>query len=104
MPELSRADALGATNKPLLRVHTAGSVGGSTAVVASHLVQSRQFERVLTVAYEKQSEGNAQWGLAGGRSGRLGAGGYFGPWIRAYITQFHLAEHIGLEVDGRYRV
>ena len=39
MPELYLADALGAVGKPMLRVHTAGSVGGSTAVVASHLVQ-----------------------------------------------------------------
>ncbi|HJC29779.1 MAG TPA: thiolase domain-containing protein, partial [Candidatus Dietzia intestinipullorum] len=31
MPELMMADALGAVGKPLLRVHTAGSVGGSTA-------------------------------------------------------------------------
>src|SRR5215472_16323146 len=31
MPELYLADALGAGGKPMLRVHTAGSVGGSTA-------------------------------------------------------------------------
>src|SRR4030088_1403487 len=35
MPELFLADALGANGKPLLRVHTAGSVGGSTANVAT---------------------------------------------------------------------
>ena len=34
MPELFLAEALGAAGKPLLRVHTAGSVGGSTAIVA----------------------------------------------------------------------
>ena len=38
MPELYLADALGAVGKPMLRVHTAGSVGGSTAIVASQLV------------------------------------------------------------------
>ena len=69
MPELSMADALGAAGKPILRVHTAGSVGGSTAIVASNLVRTGQHRRVLTVAYEKQAEGNAQWGLAGGKSG-----------------------------------
>src|SRR4029079_13817438 len=31
MPELFLAESLGAAGKPLLRVHTAGSVGGSTA-------------------------------------------------------------------------
>ena len=30
MPELYLADALGAAGKPMFRVHTAGSVGGST--------------------------------------------------------------------------
>ena len=40
MPELFLADALGAVGKPILRVHTAGSVGGSTAIVASHLVSA----------------------------------------------------------------
>ena len=35
MPELFLADSIGAAGKPLLRVHTAGSVGGSTAIVAS---------------------------------------------------------------------
>ena len=31
MPELYLTDALGCNGKPMLRVHTAGSVGGSTA-------------------------------------------------------------------------
>ena len=38
------------TNKPLIRVHTAGSVGGSTAIVAASLVQSGKYRRVLTMA------------------------------------------------------
>ena len=64
MPELFLADALGAAGKPMIRVHTAGSVGGSTAIVAAHLVQAGIHERVLTVAFEKQSEGNAMWALS----------------------------------------
>ncbi|MEX2393066.1 MAG: thiolase domain-containing protein, partial [Actinomycetota bacterium] len=48
MPEIYLADALGAAGKSIFRVHTAGSVGGSTAVVASHLVSSGVKERVLT--------------------------------------------------------
>lgn len=74
-PELFLADALGGAGKPMLRVHTAGSVGGSTFIVASHLIESGVHENVLALSWEKQSEGNAQWGLAGGRSGGLGAGG-----------------------------
>ena len=86
MPELYLADALGAVGKPMLRVHTAGSVGGSTAIVASQLVQAGIHpERVLTVAFEKQSESEAMWALSMPiRSSRpcAGAGGYFAPHIR----------------------
>jgi acetyl-CoA C-acetyltransferase len=64
MPELYLADALGANGKPMLRVHTAGSVGGSTAIVAASYVQSGVFKRVLTVSFEKQSESNAMWALS----------------------------------------
>jgi acetyl-CoA C-acetyltransferase len=66
MPELSLADALGAVGKPIHRVHTAGSVGASTAISACTLVESGMYERVLTVCYEKQSDGNATWALGGG--------------------------------------
>jgi acetyl-CoA C-acetyltransferase len=64
MPELYLADALGAVGKPMLRVHTAGSVGGSTALVAANLVAARVHRTVLTLAFEKQSESNAMWGLS----------------------------------------
>lgn len=64
MPELFLADALGAAGKPMFRVHTAGSVGGSTALVASQLVQAGIHSRALTVAFEKQSESEAMWALS----------------------------------------
>ncbi|MBM3675999.1 MAG: thiolase domain-containing protein [Actinobacteria bacterium] len=99
MPELYLADALGATGKPMLRVHTAGSVGGSTAIVAAKLVMAGIHERVLTVAFEKQSESNATWGLTVEMpfSAPLvaGAGGYFAPLIRAYIRRSGAPSHIG---------
>lgn len=95
MPEVYLADALGAAGKPIMRVHTAGSVGGSTAVVATHLIQSGIWERVLTVAFEKQSEGDTTWGLGGGRSGSVGAGGYFAPHIRSYIQRSGAPDYVG---------
>ncbi len=95
MPELYLADALGAAGKPIMRVHTAGSVGGSTAVVATHLVQSGAHERVLTVAFEKQSEGDTNFAFSSGRSGGVGAGGYFAPHIRAYIERSGAPDYIG---------
>lgn len=86
MPELFMADAMGATGKPLIRVHTAGSVGGSTGVVAASLVQSGKYRRVLALAWEKQSESNAMWALSipvpFTKPVGAGAGGYFAPHVR----------------------
>ncbi len=83
MPELFMADAVGATGKPLIRVHTAGSVGGSTAIVAASLVQSGKYKRVLTMAWEKQSESNAMWALSHSgavhQAGRCGCGWLLRP-------------------------
>jgi acetyl-CoA C-acetyltransferase len=102
MPELFLADALGASGKPILRVHTAGSVGGSTAVVAASLVQAGIHERVLTVAFEKQSESNAMWALTISVPFNVavvaGAGGYFAPLIRAYIRRSGAPEDTGIRV------
>jgi acetyl-CoA C-acetyltransferase len=104
MPELYFADALGATGKPIMRVHTAGSVGGSTAVVASHLIHGRVHERVLTVAFEKQSEGDTTWSFSAGRSGSVGAGGYFAPHVRAYIERSKAPADIGAMVAVKDRL
>ncbi len=103
MPELYLADALGAAGKPIMRVHTAGSVGGSTAIVAAHLVQSGVRRKVLTIAFEKQSEGDTTWALGGGRSGGVGAGGYFAPHIRAYIARSKAPEYVGWMVAVKDR-
>jgi acetyl-CoA C-acetyltransferase len=94
-PELYLSDALGATGKPMFRVHTAGSVGATTAIVAASHVTTGKHERVLAVAFEKQSEGNAQFALGSGRGASLGAGGAFAPFIRAYIQRSGAPEHIG---------
>ena len=103
-PEYFLADALGASGKPLLRVHTAGSVGASTFIAAAHMVRSGKFERVLAVAWEKQSEGNAQWGLSGARSRGTGAGGYFAPWLKTYISESKAPDHIGWLVAVKDRL
>ncbi|HEY3711087.1 MAG TPA: thiolase domain-containing protein [Amycolatopsis sp.] len=107
MPELFLADAIGATGKPLLRVHTAGSVGGSTALVAASLVQAGIHRRVLTVAFEKQSESNAMWGLSILPPFQMpvgaGAGGYFAPHVRSYIRRSGAPEHIGAIVAAKDR-
>ncbi len=102
MPELYLADALGAVGKPMFRVHTAGSVGGSTAIVAQDLVAGGIHERVLTVAFEKQSESEAMWALSVSLPFQppmhAGAGGYFAPHIRSYMARTHAPDHIGILV------
>jgi acetyl-CoA C-acetyltransferase len=102
MPELYLADALGCVGKPMLRVHTAGSVGGSTALVAASLVEARIHRRVLTVAFEKQSESEAMWALTLPIPFQpplvAGAGGYFAPHIRAYMRRSGAPDHIGVLV------
>ena len=108
MPELYLADALGASGKPMLRVHTAGSVGGSTAVVASHLVQAGIHQRVLTVAFEKQSESDVMWALAPKIPFSMpivaGAGGYFAPHIREYIRRSSAPDTTGIKVAVKDRI
>ena len=96
---LDEIDAIGAAGKPLLRVHTAGSVGGSTAIVAASLVQAGIHNKVLTVAYEKQSESNAMWALSVpipfNMPVHAGAGGYFAPHVRSYIRRSGAPNHVG---------
>ena len=107
MPELFLAEALGAAGKPLLRVHTAGSVGGSTAIVAASLVQAGVHRKVLTVAYEKQSESNAMWALSVPLPFNMpvhaGAGGYFAPHVRSYIRRSDAPTHVGAIVAAKDR-
>lgn len=108
MPELYLTDALGGNGKPVIRVHTAGSVGGSTAIVAANYVQSGRYNRVLTVTFEKQSESNATWAL----SPRMpfvphvnaGAGGFFAPYMRQYMETYKAPDHIGCMVAVKDRL
>jgi acetyl-CoA C-acetyltransferase len=107
MPELYLADALGAAGKPVLRVHTAGSVGGATGIVAANLVQAGVHSRVLAVAFEKQSESNAMWALSiqppFSAPVLAGAGGYFAPHIRSYLRRSGAPGHIGAMVAAKDR-
>ncbi len=107
MPELYLADSLGAVGKPLLRVHTAGSVGGATGIVATSLAEAGVHRRVLAVAFEKQSESNAMWALSIAPPFSMplvaGAGGYFAPHVRAYIRRSGAPRHIGAMVAVKDR-
>lgn len=106
-PEQFLAGALGAHLKPLIRVHTAGSVGASTAISAVTHVASGLYDRVLTVAFEKQSEGNAMWALSPNMPFTTpmvaGAGGFFAPYCRAYIARTGAPPHIGPMIAANAR-
>ncbi len=108
MPELFLHDAIGGAYKPMLRVHTAGSVGGSTGIVAASLVQAGIHDRVLCVAYEKQSESNATWALSISMPFAVatvaGAGGFFAPLIRGYIRRSGAPEDTGIRVAVKDRL
>ena len=108
MPELFLADALGATGKPLFRVHTAGSVGGSTAIVAASHIESGVHERVLTIGWEMQSCSEAMWALSFPLPFQqqlvAGAGGYFAPFIREYVRRSKAPDDIGILVALKDRL
>jgi acetyl-CoA C-acetyltransferase len=108
MPEGYLAEALGAVGKPLFRVHTAGSVGGSTAIVAASHVQSGVHERVLTIGWEMQSCSEAMWALSFPLPFQqqlvAGAGGYFAPFIREYVRRSGAPDDIGILVALKDRL
>ena len=108
MPEGYLAEALGAVGKPLVRVHTAGSVGGSTAIVAAGHIQSGVHERVLTIGWEMQSCSEAMWALSFPLPFQqqlvAGAGGYFAPFIREYMRRSGAPDDIGILVALKDRL
>jgi len=108
MPELYLADALGAVGKPIIRVHTAGSVGGSTSVVATHHISSGWFERVLAISFEKQSESEAMWALTPYSpfepTVAAGAGGWYSPLSRSYMMRSNAPEHVGCVIATKDRL
>jgi len=101
-PEQYLADAIGAVGKPLMRISTAGSVGGHTAIQGAHLVRAGIHERVLVVSYTKESEGDINWAVQGGgipftSPFVAGPGGYFCLHIRDYIRRAKAPSHIGIK-------
>lgn len=108
-PEHYLADALGAVGKPIMRISTAGSVGGHSAIQAAHMIQAGVFRTVLCVAYAKESEGDINWAVNGGgmpfQSPLVaGPGGYFSLHIRDYIRRSNAPSHIGIEVAYKNRL
>ncbi len=66
LPELWMTDWMGARNKPLLRVTTGGTTGGTVAIAGYYAVTSGLpgIDTVLAIAFEQQSQGDTSKGLA----------------------------------------
>ena len=66
IPELWMTDWMGARNKPLLRVTTGGTTGGTVAISGYYSVAAGLpgVDTVLAVAFEQQSQGDTSTGLA----------------------------------------
>ena len=78
MPELWGGGYWGAYQKPLLRITTGGTTGGSVAQGAYYAVASGLYDTVMAIAFEKQSDGDTTIGLSsvalGDVAGLLGLG------------------------------
>ena len=66
LPELWMTDAIGATNKPFMRVTTGGTTGGTVAICGYYNVTAGLpgVDTVLAIAFEQQSQGDTATGLA----------------------------------------
>jgi acetyl-CoA C-acetyltransferase len=66
MPELWMTDWMGARNKPLMRVTTGGTTGGTVAICGYYTVTAKLpgIDTVLAIAFEQQSQGDTAKGLA----------------------------------------
>jgi acetyl-CoA C-acetyltransferase len=63
LPELWGAGHWGAYRKPVLRITTGGTTGGSVGHGAFYAVSSGLFDTVIAIAFEKQSDGDSTIGL-----------------------------------------
>ena len=66
LPELWMTDWVGARNKPLMRVTTGGTTGGSVGIAGYYSVTAGLpgIDTVLAIAFEQQSQGDTSVGLA----------------------------------------
>lgn len=93
-PENWIAPALGAAGKPVMRIHTGGTVGASTTIAGYYHVVSGMYDVVLAVAYQKLSDGVAQYGLSAcydplwDRDFACGAPGLAGLQARQYLSRY----------------
>jgi acetyl-CoA C-acetyltransferase len=99
-PECWLGPAIGALDKPILRVYTGGTVGASTGIAAYYHVASGLYDTVLAVAFEKLSDGVPMYGLSvtydplWGREIAAGAAGLVALQAHQYLARY---PHISIE-------
>lgn len=92
------AGALGGVSKPVIRIHTGGSVGASSSIGGYYYVASGMFDVVLALSFEKLSEGNPQFTLSAvyppfwGRDFAAGAPGLAALQARIYMDKYGAKE------------
>ncbi|MBN1289173.1 MAG: thiolase domain-containing protein [Actinobacteria bacterium] len=93
-PEQWLVEALGGQFKPMMRLHTGGTVGASTGICACFHIASGLYDKVMAVSYEKLSDGVAQYGLSlcydplWGRDFAAGAPALAALQAREYMARF----------------
>jgi acetyl-CoA C-acetyltransferase len=110
-PEKWCGEAVGAINKPIFRIHTGGTVGGSTAIAAYYLVASGKFDIVMAVSGNKLNEtASAQIGLSTvydpifGRQFAAGAPSAVAIQTLKYYTKYGYTDEHGLRVAVKNRL
>lgn len=110
-PEKWCGDAVGAVGKPIFRIHTGGTVGGSTAIGAYYLVASGKFDVVMAISGNKLNEtSTAQIGLSTvydpivGRQFAAGAPSAVAIQALKYYTKWGYTEDHGLMVAVKNRL
>jgi acetyl-CoA C-acetyltransferase len=97
-PEHWCSEASGAWLKPLMRIHTGGTVGASTGIAAFYYIASGMFDTVLAVAGDKLSESPVQLGLSTvydpilGRQFACGAPSAVALQARQYMHKYGVTE------------
>jgi acetyl-CoA C-acetyltransferase len=107
LQDMWQADYIGAVGKPLIRVTTGGTTGGTLASVAFEHVASGVYDTVVALAFEKQYEGDTRAGLKTvadplwNRWQTTGAIGYFARAATYYMKETDAPENMGSRVRLR---
>ncbi|MFX0100746.1 MAG: thiolase domain-containing protein [Candidatus Hodarchaeota archaeon] len=98
LPELWMTDAIGARNKPLIRVTTGGTTGGSVAIAGYYNVTAGLpgIDTVLVIGFEQQSCGDTSTGLASVAYGEISPYTEIGLPLDELVKTFGAGGAIGI--------